>query len=201
MTLPKTQKGLQSKITKIRSYLSAFKREHNGYLDDSYGNRYYIFYLLFLLNDNRRSSSYIRWYEDTCPDDVGEPLQLLLWAIMLNRQGKDGSGKLGQAMLSNVYMIPAILGQEMEELDLRFHTNYEDRNYLSWFPERILDSITDEDKAWVREVYESVKFRGILDRYLELEEKLELLPRGEERSKLVIEVWKLREEFDIGGNK
>ena len=66
MNLPKTPKGLSNKITKIRSQFSAFKREYGG-LDDGGGARYYLFYLYFLLGDNRRSSAFLRWYEKEFP--------------------------------------------------------------------------------------------------------------------------------------
>jgi hypothetical protein len=110
MNLPKTHRGISNMITKIRSQLSALKRAY-GFIDDGVGARYYLFYLYFLLEDNRRSSEYFRWYNNQFSDDLGEPIALLCWAIMLNRMGKNGSKKLAETMLSNIYIIPHILNE------------------------------------------------------------------------------------------
>ena len=76
MNFPKTPKGISNKITKIRSKLSAFKREH-GFIDDGGGARYYLFYLYFLLGDNRRSSEYLKWFEKELPDDLWKTLSFV----------------------------------------------------------------------------------------------------------------------------
>lgn len=189
MTIPKTPKGISNRITKIRSQLSAFKREYGGH-DDGGGARYYLFYLYFLLSDNRRSSEYLRWFEKEFPDDSGEPFSLLCWALILHRKEKDGDYQLARTMLSNIYLIPHLLGEEMQ-VEMSHSSNWEQPSFLEFMPEMIQEAITDEDLAWIRERYSSEGFQKVLKRHIEINKKLENTPRGEKRSALVHELYSL----------
>ena len=118
MTFPKTPKGLSNRITRIRSQMSAFKREY-GFIDDGRGDRYYLFHLYLLLGDNRRTSEFLRWYEKEFPDGSGEPFQLLSWTLLLNRQKKEKADYLlARTMLSNIYLIPHIIGEPIDRVDM-----------------------------------------------------------------------------------
>lgn len=192
MPIPKTAKGLSSQITRIRSHLSAFKREY-GFIDDGGGDRYYLFNLYFLLGDNRRSSEYIRWFQKQFPDDSGEPSALLCWALIMHRMGKKGEHMLGRAMLSNIYLIPYVLGEKVERVAMWHSSNWEEPDYMEEIPQRVLAAITDEDKAWIRETYHSELFQSILKRHTTIKHSLESLQRGEERSALVKELYSLED--------
>ncbi len=189
MTFPKTPKGISNRITKIRSQLSVFKREYGGH-DDSGGARYYLFYLYFLLGDNRRSSEYMRWFEKEFPDDSGEPFALLCWALILHRMGKDGDFILARTMLSNIYLIPHLLGEEMPE-EVPHSSNWAQPDFLEYMPERVLEAITEDDLIWIRESYHSDRFQTVLNRHFEIEKELEDTPRGDRRSALVHELYSL----------
>ena len=146
MTTPKTPRGLSSRITKIRSQLSASKKEY-GFIDDGGGVRYHLFYLYFLLGDNRRSSEYIRWYEKEFPDDIGETIQTFCWALILHQMGKnkDAEYRLADTMLSNIYLIPYLLGNPVEKAGMWHSSNYEDPDIVEYFLNQIRDAITNED--------------------------------------------------------
>ena len=189
MTIPKTEKGISNRITKIRSQLSAFKREYGSH-DDSGGARYYLFYLYFLLGDNRQSSEYFRLFENEFPDDSGEPFALLCWSLILRRMGKDGDLILARTMLSNIYLIPHLLGEEMEE-EIPHSSNWEGADFLEYMPERVREAITEDDLSWIRERYDSEKFQTVLNRHIEIKKELDHLPRGERRSTLVQELYSL----------
>lgn len=189
MTIPKTAKGISNRISKIRSQLSAFKREY-GCHDDSGGARYYLFYLYFLLGDNRRSSEYLRWFEKEFPDDSGEPFALLCWALILHRMGKDGDVILARTMLSNTYLIPYLLGETLPE-EIPHSSNEELASFLEYMPERVREAITKDDLDWMRERYQTDKFQKVLKRHIEIEQELEDTPRGERRSALVQELYSL----------
>jgi hypothetical protein len=191
MTIPKTPKGISNGITKIRSQLSAFKREYGGH-DDSGGARYYLFYLYFLLGDNRRSSEYIRWFEKEFPDDSGEPFALLCWALILHRMGKDGDYILARTMLSNIYLIPHLLGEEIPE-EVPHSSNWAQQDFLEYMPERVAEAITDDDLSWIRERYKSEKFQTVQKRHIEIEKELEDTSVGDVRSALVHELYSLLE--------
>jgi hypothetical protein len=196
MIIPKTPKGISNRITKIRSQLSAFKREYGGH-DDSGGARYYLFYLYFILGDNRRSSEYLRWFEKEFPDDSGEPFALLCWALILHRMGKDGSYILARTMLSNVYLIPHLLGESIDKIEMFNSSNWAQPGFMEYFPERVHEAINEEDLSWIREKYESDYFKKVLKRHIEIETELEKTPRGDKRSSLVRELYSLLEKKEL----
>jgi hypothetical protein len=191
MTIPITPKGISNHITKIRSQLSVFKREYGGY-DDSGGARYYLFYLYFLLDDNRRSSEYLRWFEKEFPDDSGKSFALLCWAVILHRMCKDGDFILARTMLSNIYLIPHLLREEMPE-EIPHSSNWEEQSFLEYMPERVQEDITDDDLTWIRERYKSDSFQKVLKRHIEINHELQNTPVGEKRSALVQEEYSLLE--------
>lgn len=193
MNIPKTPKGISSKITQIRSQLSAFKREYGGY-DDSGGARYYLFYLYFLLGDNRRSSEFLRWFEKEFSDDTGEPFAFLCWALILHRMGKDADLILAKTMLSNIYLLPHLLEIDMN-VDMPYLSNWEQPSFLEYMPERVMEAITEKDLTWIREKYDSDRFQKVLDRYIEINRKLENTPRGDKRSALVNKLYSLLDEW------
>ncbi|WP_028975451.1 tetratricopeptide repeat protein [Spirochaeta cellobiosiphila] len=129
MTIPKTPKGISNRITKIRSQLSAFKLEYGGH-DDSGGARYYLY---FLLGENRRSSEYLRWFQNEFPDDSDEPFALLCWTLILHRMGKDGDLILARTMLSNIYLLPHLQGEEMTE-KVPHSSNWKQPDYAEYLP-------------------------------------------------------------------
>jgi hypothetical protein len=174
MIIPKTPKGISNRITKIRSQLSAFKREYGGH-DDSGGARYYLFYLYFILGDNRRSSEYLRWFEKEFPDDSGEPFALLCWA----------------------YLIPHLLGESIDKIEMFNSSNWAQPGFMEYFPERVHEAINEEDLSWIREKYESDYFKKVLKRHIEIETELEKTPRGDKRSSLVRELYSLLEKKEL----
>jgi hypothetical protein len=200
MTIPKTPKGISNQITKIRSQLLAFKREYGGH-DDSGGARYYLFYLYFLLRDDRRSSEYMRWFEREFPDDSGEPFALLCWALILNQMRKNGDYILARTMLSNIYLLPHTLGEKMDQVDISHTSNWEDSSLLEYMPERVQEAISEENLTWIRERYESESFKQVLSRHIEIEKELKDTPRGEKRSALVHELFHLLDGWQQKSSK
>ncbi|WP_288014789.1 hypothetical protein [Sphaerochaeta sp.] len=194
MSIPKTPRGLSNTITRIRTSLSTFKREY-GWIDDGAGDRYYLAYLYFLLDDNRRSSEYMRWFNREFPDDIGEPVQLLCMALMLHRMGKDGSSMLGRTMCSNIYLLPFILDEKAEQVDMWYGCNYEESDYLDETPKVIVNAITDKDRQWLYEVYHSDKLQAALHRLIEINKKLLSERQGVRRSTLVTELSDLKKSF------
>jgi hypothetical protein len=195
MNIPKTPKGLSNAITRIRSGLSSFKREY-GFIDDGAGERYYLAYLYFLLDDNRRSSEYVRWFKREFPDDVGDPIQMLCMALMLHRMGKDGSSMLGRTMCSNIYLIPFVLGERFERVDMWHGCSWDEPDYIEELPQRIIDAITDEDRQWLRLTYHSGKLQTALQRLVEINMELLTERPGERRTALVKERSDLEKAFD-----
>jgi len=188
MNIPKTPRGLSGQITRIRRYFSSSKREF-GFIDDGNGSRYYLFYLYFLLNDNRRSSEYIRWFEKEFPDDSCEPFQFLCWALILYRMNKkkDAEYRLAETMLSNIYLIPHLLGDPIDRVDMWHSSNYEDPEMVDYLPEEIQKSITEDELAWIQKLYRSDPFQKLLSRHIAIYHKLENLRAGDKREALIKE--------------
>ena len=193
MSLPKTAKGIASRITKIRAYLSSEKREY-GAIDDSSGLRYELFYLYFLLRDNRRSGAYFSWFQKEFPDDGGEPIQLLCWSLMLHRMGKPADQLLARTMLSNIYFLPELLGQPIAQQDMWHFSNYCQPGMIEYLPEPVLKAITADDRAWIAEKLASSPFQTALQRHIAINKELLTAPVGEGRSALVGELHHLFEK-------
>ncbi len=186
---PNTDKGLKQRISSYRRFLTKEKQSHD-YIDDSYGKRYLIFCLYFLLGDHEKAQDYFDWYEKEFSDDVGEPIQLFCWAISLFRMGEEDKAryKLAESMLSNLYVIPFFLGHKIKKYDMWHSSNYEEIDYLDYLYPQIIDAIGDVDRNWMAGHYDSFIFRRIRSRYIEIFHELDGLEGVEARSVLLDEV-------------
>ena len=97
-----------------------------------------------------------------------------------------------------VVLIPFILGHKIPTLD-----SWEDRYYnelmeIDYFPNEILEFITSEEKEWIEVSYNSPKITAIRETYIEIDDQLENLPRGEKRTKLCHDLSKIR-ALDFSG--
>ena len=189
---PTTEKALKQRISSYRRSLKKEKQIHD-YIDDGYGKRYLLFYLYLLLGDYAKAQDYFDWYEKECADDVGEPIQLLCWSISLFRMGEQDKAKyrLAEAMLSNLYIIPFLLGREIKKYDMWHSSNYEAIDYIDYLPQQIIDVLDDADKNWITEHYDSFLFQRIRKRYVEIFHELDGLKGIEARSVLIDEADKL----------
>ena len=74
------------------------------------------------------------------PDDSGEPAHTLCWALALYRAGQldQASPKLRQAMLTNLYVIPHLLGREQLRLPIWPASNWDTQELSSIYRARDL---------------------------------------------------------------
>lgn len=189
---PDTEKKLRSRISSYRSALNKEKREH-GYIRDGSGKRYMLFCFYFVLDNPNKSQEYFEWYRNEFPDDVGEPIQKLCWALSLYRMKNEDEAKqmLADAMLSNLYLIPSIIGQEVKEYDMWHSSNYEDIDYVEYVPGEVKESIGDSDKQWMGGLFDSFEFRRIRKRYVEIYHELQHTKEIEKRTRLLNESYSL----------
>ncbi|MBF0281811.1 MAG: hypothetical protein HQM07_04510 [Zetaproteobacteria bacterium] len=168
-----------------------------GYISDGYGTRYLIFWIYFVLGDLNDASTYLRWYEKTFNDDTGEPIQKLCLSLLLHRMGKDEKAKyiLANLMLSNLYIIPVIIGKPIKPYPIQFGSNHADHEYSQAIPCEILNAITDDDKNWMKALYESLAFHRYRKRHIEIHEQLQKTHGEEQRSPLVNEAGNLLNEL------
>ncbi|MFH2057495.1 MAG: hypothetical protein ABIJ59_01165 [Pseudomonadota bacterium] len=152
-------------------------REKKTYssISDGAGKRYDLFSLYFLLNDFKKSEEYFKWYEKEFDDDVGEPVQKLCWAVTLYRIGKldQAEYRLADLMLSNLYVIPKILGHDIKKYEIWHSSSDESIDYFNYFPDEVLEALTKEDKNWIEGLYDSFVFQRIRQRYIEIFSELQ----------------------------
>lgn len=189
---PKTPSKMQERIKRYERDLRQEQRTH-GFISDGYGKRYLLGPLYLLLGDLSGSLKSFKWFEQTFPTDMGEPLHYLCWTLALYRSGDlaAASFKLRQAMLSNLYLIPHLLGLEQEELGIWHGSNLAEEDYLDYIPPEIWTLWDSPALQWAQETYDSPEFSRIRARYIEIRRQLLSEPPGPKRSELVDEVMSL----------
>jgi tetratricopeptide (TPR) repeat protein len=119
LEFPKEPKKIRARI---RRYERKLRKEYEatGFYGDGYGKRYLLGPLYLLMGDLEGALKSFEWFAQTFPDDTGEPIQNLCWALALYRSGNlaEATLKLRQAMLSNPYLIPRLLGIAQDKLDI-----------------------------------------------------------------------------------
>jgi len=192
ISFPKTEKMLRAKISSYKSALKSEKKNF-GHIHDGGGKRYVLFALYFVLNDLRKSEEYFDWYANEFPDDSGEPIQNLCWALGLNRMGKEKEARrmLADLMLSNLYLIPQLAGENVAQYDIWHASNFEFIDYVKYIPVEVRDSISQEEIEWMKTLYESFAFRRIRKRHIEIYHELLHAHGVEVRRPLVEEAYSL----------
>ena len=131
---PKTPKAIRERI---RRYERALKKElQTGYGGDGYGKRYLLGPLYMLLGDVDGALVSFDWYEKAYPDDVGDPYQYLTWALGLYKgeQKQEAFNKLYSTMLENLYLVPLVLRQTPQPLDIWHGSNLAEMEYAMSYP-------------------------------------------------------------------
>jgi len=186
----------QSEQQKIRSRLRGYERKLQqekktfGCYHDGAGKRYQIAPHYMLLGDNDAAVAAFEWFEQEFDDDVGTPDHSLCWSLALHRAGHEigAAKKLRQAMLSNLYLVPHMLGAPISELDIWHGSSDAEPSYVDHIPEPYLELWTDEEREWASGLYESPGFQSARERYIEISKLLDSTPPGPERSRLVKEL-------------
>jgi hypothetical protein len=190
--LPKNPAKIRERI---KRYERELRQEHKrfGAFDDSAGKRYLMGPLYLLLGDNQGALKSFDWFEQNFPDDMGEPEHYLSWTLALYRSGHIAAAeqKLLQTMLSNLYLIPHLLGLDQPELDIWHRSNIDRRDYLGYIPPEILALWDDAALQWAGETYHHPKLSQVRERYIEIYRQLKDEPRGPKRSQLVQEAFNL----------
>ena len=99
--------------------------------------------------------------------------------------------KLRQTMLSNLYLLPHLLGLAQDELDIWHGSNLAEKDYLQYAPPEMWTLWDEPALQWARERYESPELRRVRARYIEVYEQLKTEPPGPKRNELVSEAYGL----------
>ncbi len=193
---PKDPKKLKAKLRRYERELRKEQAKHGGFLNDGGGKRYMLGAMYLLLGDTTGAITSFNWFEATFPDDSGEPGFFLCWTLALYRAGEPSAAtsKLRQTMLSNLYLIPHLLGQAQPEYDI-WHGSNEDRaDYMLYIPPELFALWDDNARQWVNEQYHGPELTAIRERYIEIYQQLTNTPPGPQRSALVAEAFRLQTE-------
>jgi len=186
--LPTDEKKIRARIS---SYKSALKKEMTkfGYYSDGSGKRYSLFVLHFALGDLKKLQEYMDWYFENFSDDMGEPGQQLCWAFGLHRMGVDAEAeyRLADLMLSNLYIIPQLLGRDVQKHNMWHSSNFKHMDYIEYLPDGLIDTLTAEDLAWAAEKFDSSEFKALRTKYIELYAELQTIKTADRRIEILDE--------------
>ena len=135
-----------------------------------------------------------RWFQSEFPDDCGEPGQYLCWTLALYRssQEEEAVTKALQTALLNLYTIPHLLNEPVDELDIWLGSSDEWPDYVLQIPPEYFRLWEDGEREWARHVYSTPGFKKVLIRWIEIHAELKDLAPGSRRSALVDEAYSLR---------
>jgi hypothetical protein len=164
------------------------------YISDGSGKRYMIGPMYLLLGDVSGAIKSFEWFGKNFSDDSGEPFHLLCWALALYQSNDrtKAAKKLHRAMLSNLYLLPHLIGIQQSPLDIWQSTNWEGKEYVEQGPTELLELWDEQALEWVKELYQSESFRKARERTIEIFRLLKTEPVGPKRSELVKELSALR---------
>ncbi len=202
VNFPETEKTLKARISSYKSSLNREKKIY-GHIDDGSGKRYLLFCLYFVLGDLKRARDYFEWYKAEFPDDIGEPVQQLCWALSLHRMGKEPEARyrLAKLMLSNLYVIPHILGRDIAQYDMWHSSNYETPDYVAYIPDEVERNIGESEIEWMKALYDSPEFRNIRQRHVQIFHELQNVHDPDRRRALVDESHTLLKGLEEGAGR
>ena len=124
---PKQEERIRNKIARIRKELAADKKRCGGFYDDSRGLRYLPPELFVKLRDYKGGLRYLRWFHRTFPDDIGYPIFLFEWTLILFKTGnfKEAENKALQTLSANNYLFDKFLGNELVMIKKREYSNWD----------------------------------------------------------------------------
>jgi hypothetical protein len=146
MTWPTTKQALRSRIASYRRILRQEFVAHGGF-GDGYGKRFWLFTLYFLLRDDDEVRAYIDWYRSMFPDDHGEISQLLCWALMLHRFGREDEAlfRFVQAIDDN---LPAV-ADVVNDSQAPYGMWGEELLSLTKVDDAVVQAMTADERQWL----------------------------------------------------
>jgi len=108
------------------------ERSSFGYINDGSGKRYRAGVFFLLAGDLKRANETFDWFYEEFPDDIGEPVFHLYSSLAAHRQGDlvKARMRLLDTMLSNIFMLPHLVGQRLNAPDIWCQSNRHQESYL-----------------------------------------------------------------------
>lgn len=194
---PKQEERIRNKIARIRKELAADKKRWGGFYDDSRGLRYLPPEQFIKLRDYKGGLRYLRWFNRTFPDDLGYPIFLFEWTMILFKTGniKEAENKALLTFYANNYLFDKFFGKEPPTTEKQEHTGWESAElaeslkYSNSVPE-----FADFGK-WLQDFQTSQKYQKFAKEVILIKEKLVTEPAGKTRTELVSRQYELISEL------
>ncbi|MBT3629726.1 MAG: hypothetical protein HOB84_07700 [Candidatus Marinimicrobia bacterium] len=185
-------KKIKATIARYRRLLNKEWKDHN-FISDGAGKRFMIGPLYLRIDDTKGAMAHYKWFEKMFDGDSGEPFHRMGWTLTLHRSGFDNAAErmLLIAMLKNLYLFPILFGEDPPVVDGWQGSNWEVLEYITDAPKWMLNLWTADELSWAKSIYYSDQAVKIRERYITINQFLELERPGEKRSELVEESMKL----------
>ena len=191
---PKQIERLQTKIKKIRASLASEKRRIGCY-DDSRGLRYVPLELYIKLEDYKGGLVYTRWFDKNFPEDMGFPIFLFEWLIILfkNDRIKEAEKKAIQVFLSNSYIFDAYFERESKKIDKYEFSNWETKELADKIGYSKNQENLHDFTEWLLGFEKTERFENLKIKYFEITQKLRKQTNEEEWRDLLVQLNELEE--------
>ncbi|MBG9792083.1 hypothetical protein ABD76_06025 [Paenibacillus dendritiformis] len=138
-----------------------------GYINDGAGRRYRIGVNFLLSGDLQRSAEAFDWFYEEFPDDVGEPVFNLYSALAAYRCGEMDKARtrLLGTMLSNIFLLPHLIGRKFEAPDAWHPSNRHQESYLGEI-EGFLSEPSSEELRWIEAELSTPSFEALRSGYI-----------------------------------
>lgn len=156
--------------TAIRARIASYRRilrqefKPGTYGGDGYGKRYWLFMLYFLLREDDEVRSYIDWYTDKFPDDIGHVGQFVCWALILRRLGREDEAvyRFVLAIDENLPAVAKIVGDYQGP----FGIAGEEMLFIHDLDGQILAAMAGDERAWLHRTWHSPPVAALRERLL-----------------------------------
>ena len=138
-----------------------------GYIRDGSGRRYRVGVFFLLAGDLEKAEASFDWFYREFPDDVGEPIFNLYSALSAYRTGRlrEARIRLLGTMVSNIFLLPRIVGQNISVQGVSHPSNRQQESYLDGV-EEFLHEPNDEECSWIASELNSEDFTALRDGYV-----------------------------------
>ena len=181
---------------RIRRYERVLRQEQARFsrIRDGGGTRYLLGPLYLLMGDTAGALRSFAWFAQTFPDDSGDPVHFLCWTFALYRAGdvQPTAVKLRQTMLSNLYLLPRLLGIPQDHIDMWYPSNLAEKDYSDHIPDAVLALWEPPALHWAHTVYTSAPMQRVRRRSIAIYHQLQTEPLGPTRHRLVDEAMHLK---------
>ncbi len=184
---PKQEERIRKKIARIRKELAADKKQWGGFHHDGRGLRYLPPELFVKLKDYKGGLRYLRWFNRAFPDDIGSPIFLFEWTLILFKTGnlKEAEKKAFDTFFANNYLFDKFLGKELLLIEKRESSKQETAELANYLKYSKIDTEFEDFAEWLENFLTSEKFYKFANELIEIDKKLETEPVGKIRTELV----------------